>query len=532
MCGIAVALDWPEAETAVARLIDGIRHRGDVSDPVFAPLPHTAMATRRLRIVDAARAVQPQLSHDGRLAVSFNGEIYNHARLRAELEDAGVRFATDSDTEVLANALRVWGHHALARLNGMYAFVALDLQTGNFLAARDPFGVKPLYLIHSGSSYLFCSEMRPLLDTVETGDVLLLPPGYGLTAAGCARFASPLKDEPKRLMKGDAVALDRILADAVGVRIPPDLPAAVLFSGGIDSTLVAHYARQHRPQTPGYFVGSVHGPDFRYAAEYAAVTGFDLRIVPFEPDSDEVFDSIERVVEVCESFEPNLVRGAVCSLMAAERMRQDGFRVGLCGEGADELFCGYAPLEIAFGADDANARAIRADVLSLMHRVSLQRVDRAAMRYQVELREPFLDPAVANYALQLDGAALVREKNGVPVGKQPLRDLYALYADTLPASIGQRAKVPFGEGAGLDVTPERSGWKRRFHDLVSDADFRDGQRQFAAFRPQSKEELYYMRKLAQSFDVMRVPHLRDRAWISFDMAQHGERLKAYAHASL
>jgi asparagine synthase (glutamine-hydrolysing) len=532
MCGIAVALDWPQAETAVARLIGGICHRGDISDPIFAPRPNTAMATRRLRIVDAARAVQPQLSHDGRLALSFNGEIYNHAALRAELEEAGVRFATHSDTEVLANALRVWGHHALARLNGMYAFVALDLQTGNFLAARDPFGVKPLYLIQSGSSYLFCSEMRPLLDTVESGDVLLLPPGYGLTQAGCARFTSPLKHEPKRLLKGDAVALDRILSDAVRMRLPPDLPAAVLFSGGIDSTLVAHYARQHRLQTPGYFVGSVHGPDFRYAAEYAGMTGFDLRIVPFDPESDAVFDSIDNVVEVCESFEPNLVRGAVCSLMAAERMRQDGFRVGLCGEGADELFCGYAPLEIAFGAGDANARAIREDVLGLMHRVSLQRVDRAAMRYQVEMREPFLDPAVANYALQLEGAALVREIGGVPVGKQPLRDLYDLYAEILPASIGRRAKVPFGEGAGLDVTPEHSGWKRRFDDLISDSDFRDGQRQFAAFRPQSKEELYYMRSLAQSFDVMRVPHLRDRAWISFDMAQHGEKLKAYAHASL
>src|SRR3974390_2535056 len=138
MCGIAVARDWPEAERAVAQLIGGIRHRGDVSDPVFAPRSNTAMATRRLRTVDAERAVQPQLSYDGRLAVCFNGEIYNHAGLRAELEQTGARFATNSDTEVLANALRLWGHHALARLNGIYAFVALALQTGNFLAARAP----------------------------------------------------------------------------------------------------------------------------------------------------------------------------------------------------------------------------------------------------------------------------------------------------------------------------------------------------------------------------------------------------------
>src|SRR5579884_911700 len=192
MCGIAVAIGWPEAEASVARLIEGIRHRGDVTDPLFSPRPDVAMATRRLRIVDAEHAVQPQCSFDGRIAVSFNGEIYNHTALRVQLERLGVRFATQSDTEVLANALSVWGSQALARLNGMYAFVALDCATGEFLAARDPFGVKPLYLIQSGGAHLFCSEMRPLLDTVETGDVLLLPPGYGLTGAGCARFVSPL----------------------------------------------------------------------------------------------------------------------------------------------------------------------------------------------------------------------------------------------------------------------------------------------------------------------------------------------------
>ena len=119
MCGIAVAIDWPEAEPAVARLIAGIRHRGDISDPIVAPRPNTAMATRRLRIVDAELGVQPQLSFDGRLAVSFNGEIYNHATLRVQLERLGARFTTESDTEVLANALRIWGPQALARLNGM-----------------------------------------------------------------------------------------------------------------------------------------------------------------------------------------------------------------------------------------------------------------------------------------------------------------------------------------------------------------------------------------------------------------------------
>ncbi len=109
MCGIAVAIGWPDAEITVRRLVEGILHRGDVTDPVVCPREDTAMGTRRLRIVDAEHAIQPQVSFNGRLAVSFNGEIYNHLELRKELADLGVEFRTESDTEVLANALQVWG---------------------------------------------------------------------------------------------------------------------------------------------------------------------------------------------------------------------------------------------------------------------------------------------------------------------------------------------------------------------------------------------------------------------------------------
>ncbi len=119
MCGFAVAVGWPEADVTVARLIQGILHRGDITDPLFSPLPDVAMCTRRLRIIDAEHGMQPQISFYGRLAVSFNGEIYNHVALRQEMEAFGVEFKTQSDTEVLANALQIWGHRALERLNGM-----------------------------------------------------------------------------------------------------------------------------------------------------------------------------------------------------------------------------------------------------------------------------------------------------------------------------------------------------------------------------------------------------------------------------
>ena len=532
MCGIAVAIDWPDAELTVEKLIQRILHRGDVTDPLLAPRPNTAMGTRRLRIVDAANAAQPQLSFDGQLAVSFNGEIYNHDDLRSDLCELGVEFKTESDTEVLANALQVWGYGALERIVGMYAFVALDVQTGQFLAARDPFGVKPLYVMQSANGFLFCSEMRPLLDTVESGDVMLLPPGYALSRKAVARFNSPVYPRHDAPRANDLKTLDTILANAVARRMPPGLPVATLFSGGIDSTLIAHYTQRFRPEAPGYFAGGPEAPDYPFAAAYAERSGLDLRTVPFDPESDATFAMIDEVVAVTESFEPNTIRPAVCALKVSERMHNDGFRVALCGEGADELFAGYPPLEIAFSQGKAEGAPIRDEVLGLMHRVSLQRVDRTSMRYQLEVREPFLDPAVVNYALNIDAADLVRVIDGIPVGKSPLRDLYDLYPDELPTMIRNRGKMPFDGGAGLDVSPQNSAWKRRFEELVSDHDLADGQREYADFQIQSKEELYYIRKLSQVMDVSRVPHLRDRAWISFPVMQHMEKLKAYAHFSL
>lgn len=531
MCGFAVAIGVPQADVVVDQLIRGILHRGDVTDPILSPRREMAMGTRRLRIVDGERARQPQTSSDGRLAVSFNGEIYNHCQLRDELADLGIRFRTESDTEVLANALQVWGEDALARFIGMYAFVAVDTESGEFLAARDPFGVKPLYLIQNEDGLCFCSEIRPLLQTIETGDVMLLPPGYALSSTRCAPFASPIAALQETRTQNCVRTLDRLLAEAVRRRLPPDLPVATMFSGGIDSTLVAHYMRRFRPKAPGYFIGHENGPDYQFADEYAERTGFDLRRISFDPDGEEVCALLDHAVAVTESFEPNLIRGAVCSLAVAERMHQDGFRVALCGEGADELFCGYPPLELAFHDGNDEGQPIRAECLDLMHRVSLQRVDRCSMRFQLETREPFLDPSVANYALNLDSTALVREVDGFPRGKAPLRELFDLYPDELPTAIRDRAKVPFGTGAGIGVGKD-SGWKSRFEQSISDDDLRDGQKEFAAFSIRSKEELFYLRKLEQVMDVYRVPHLQARAWISFSMDRYLDRLSGYAHHSL
>jgi asparagine synthase (glutamine-hydrolysing) len=502
MCGIAVAVNWDNAEEAVKRLTGGILHRGDVTDPIVTPRANTAMATRRLRIVDPALGRQPQSSFDGMILVSFNGEIYNHKILRSELEAMGIAFRTASDTEVLANALRAWGARALARLSGMFAFVAIDLRNGEFLAGRDPFGVKPLYVIQSGEGFLFCSEIRPLLETAPEGDVLLVPPGHLLTRQGCARFhvlnGTAREVSPK--------TLDGILEEAVVSRLPDGLPAASLFSGGIDSTLMVHYARRHRPEMPAYFAGTPDAPDAIFAAAYAETAGLEMRKVECVT-GPQTLSLLETVVGGVEAFEPVVIRPALYAWQACERMHRDGFRVVLSGEGADELFAGYSHLERAFSHSEEAGQGVRRQCLELMHRANLQRLDRAGMRFGIEIREPFLDGKLAGYAASLGAGALLKSVNGALRGKEPLRALYDLYPGELPVMIRDRRKIGFDEGAGLK---DDGGWRELFEQAISDAELAEGKRQFADYEIAGKEELFCLRALSRTMDIARVPHLKSR----------------------
>lgn len=507
MCGLAVAINWDGADAAVRRLIADMLHRGDVTDPLVMVGKNVAMCTRRLRIVDAAHGVQPQPSSNERFLVSFNGEIYNHAALRQELQALGVRFRTQCDTEVIANVIQTWGPGGIERLSGMYAFVAYDTATGDFLAARDPFGVKPLYLtVSPNNGVLFCSEIRPLLDATEGDDVLLLPPGHLIAHNFCERYYTL---PPSGVSNAASLReLDRILSEAVRIRVPPNLPVAMLFSGGVDSTLVTHYARRYSPAMPGYIAVSCDAPDRIYAKRYADETGFDLREVSVETPSAKTLSLIDKIVDAVETFEPAVIRPSLHTYLVSERIHRDGFRVALCGEGADELFAGYSPLEYAFTQSNALGRHVQKQCLNMMHRANLQRVDRCSMQFQLEIREPFLDQSVVGYAATLDKSALIKQLGDVPVGKAPLRALYDLYPAELPTFIRDRQKMAFNEGASGTV--DGSGWLDLFEAAISDADFRNGQREFANFEITSKEELFYIKTLATKMDVNRIPHLRDR----------------------
>ena len=233
-----------------------------------------------------------------------------------------------------------------------------------------------------------------------------------------------------------------------------------------------------------------------------------MREVTVGAPSAEMLSLIETVVDAVETFEPSVIRPSLHTYLLSQRIHQDGFRVALCGEGADELFAGYSPLENAFMQSNDTGRYVQKQCLGMMHRANLQRVDRCSMQFQLEIREPFLDQTVVGYASELDESALLKRDGDAPVGKAPLRALYDLYPSELPACIRDRQKMLFYEGAGGET--EASGWLDLFETALSDAALSDGQREFSDFAVATKEELFYLRSLANSVDVKRIPHLRGR----------------------
>ena len=181
MCGIGGLFSRRDTRTAVMQMSEALRHRGpdDVGLAGITGLdnePRGMFAHRRLAIIDLSIAGhQPMFSHDDRLCITYNGEIYNYLELRAELEREGVQFRSTCDTEVLLLGWQKHGAKFLERLRGMFAFALWDREKGRGYLARDAFGIKPLYVADRAGEVLFASEVRSLLATGRIDPVLSSP---------------------------------------------------------------------------------------------------------------------------------------------------------------------------------------------------------------------------------------------------------------------------------------------------------------------------------------------------------------------
>jgi asparagine synthase (glutamine-hydrolysing) len=380
MCGVAGVLSLSgEAVSTVAlkRMMDSLAHRGPDGEALFTD-GAVGLAHRRLAIIDLSPAGrQPMQSGDGRLTVSYNGEIYNFRELRAELQAKGYHFVSRSDTEVLLNAWAAWGPDSLSRLNGMYAFALWDRDRRELVLARDRYGVKPIYYARRGDTLLFASEVKALLahgavaaamdlealleymtfqniftDRTLFRDVRLLPPGCIMRVAastGATRverywdfaFAEP----ERRATEAEYIEeFDRLFRQAVSRQLVSDVPVSSYLSGGLDSgsitALAARQIENLRSFTVGFDLHSASGlelaMDEREAAEHMSYL--------FKTEHYEMVlkaGDMERVLpRMTWHLEEPRVGQSYPNFYAAQLASKFG-KVVLAGTGGDELFGGY-----------------------------------------------------------------------------------------------------------------------------------------------------------------------------------------------
>src|SRR4051794_38917487 len=478
MCGI-VAEHGCSDPGQLERMLERLAHRGP-DDRGAVRGNGSWRGHRRLSTVDVASGRQPLATADESAFLVGNGEVYNHAEVRAGLADRDL--LTTSDNEVALHLLDEAGPAALARLNGMFAFVMAG-RDGRFVAARDPVGIKPLYWARRGESVRFASEMHAF-DPEWQAAVAPFPPGCAWTPeAGLVRFASavpaaiePVTD-PEALLQGTR----DVLVHAVEAQMMGDVPVGVFLSGGLDSSLVAAIAarcarrRGRRLQT--FAVGTEESPDLAAARTVAEHLGCDHVEVTYT--AAEALESLPNVVRAIESFDPGLVRSAVPNYMLARTTRQH-VKVVLTGEGADELFAGYDYMR-EFTEPAALHAELERTVRSL-HNLNLQRCDRVTMAHAVEARVPFLDRTVIAWALRVPPAAKMARPPEPE--KRLLREAFEGW---LPDGLLWRQKAEFGDGSGA-----RDVLSRAVEATVSDAEL-EAERGAVDPPLRTKEEVAYYR---------------------------------------
>jgi len=375
MCGLAGV--YGNGGAASRRLLCAmageLAHRGPDGTGLYLDGAF-GMVSTRLAIVDIAGGDQPLSDERGRYWVMQNGEIFNHPELRAELEMLGHRFATHSDTEVLAHAYEEWGAGCLDRLNGEFAFALWDRLTRELFLARDRFGIRPLFLFSAPGLVAFASEAKALLrhpavsreldptSLVETFSLWAssparsafvgireLPAGHFLRVASDGTteerrwwdmpFASEAEQRTER-EEELAEELRQLLDDATRIRLRADVPVGSYLSGGLDSSATTALAQRHTSHPVRAFGIGFEDPVFderAFQERVARALGVELTTITV--DGPAIAALMPRVVALSEK--PTLRTAPAPLLQLSETVRAAGYKVVLTGEGADEMFAGY-----------------------------------------------------------------------------------------------------------------------------------------------------------------------------------------------
>ncbi len=436
----------------------------------------------RLAIVGGADGLQPFRSCDGRLLLVHNGEIYNYKKIRKELSRSH-NFKTDTDSEVLVHLLEENYEGDLVKalrkvvrkLDGVYALAIRD--SNNIVLVRDSIGVRQLYYGKNSDIVAFASEKKPLW-MVGMKDVRRVHPGYAVVFTN--RSIKTVRLSPiintRSSIRSMSVAIKdyiTVLRDAIKKRIQDLERVGIIFSGGIDSVLIAKIAKDlgvHDLRC--YSAGLMGSHDIKYSQKVAKY--LDLHLKTKELTVEDIESLLPKIIEVIEDTNAGQVEVAIPVYAAVEIAHKDGLKVVLTGQGADELFGGYPWYKKIVEKHGYNAfHKCMMNDLRLLYKETLEREDKIAMAHSIELRVPYLDPRVIRLAMSIDPKLKIYG-NDDNFGKYVHRNVAMQLG--IPKSIAFRQKEAAQHGAGIhdviDFIARRKGFTKELamnagYDFIS-----------------------------------------------------------------
>ena len=506
MCGIVAIFNiqeqTPELRQKALRMSQKIRHRGPDWSGIYTG-GTTILCHERLSIVDPESGRQPLFAPDKKQVLAVNGEIYNHQDIRKRFEGK-YQFQTGSDCEVILALYREKGIDFLDNLSGIFAFALYDAERNEFLIARDPIGVIPLYIGYDSDGKVYvASELKALEGQCEHYEPFLPGHYYWSREPGMKRYYK------RDWFSYDAVkdntastrAIHDALEDAVRRQLMSDVPYGVLLSGGLDSSVISAVAEKYAerrieeggrerawwPRLHSFAVGLKGAPDLakaRMVADHIGTVHHEINYT-----IQEGLDAIRDVIYFIETYDVTTVRASTPMYLLARVIKSMGIKMVLSGEGADEIFGGYLYFHKAPTAQAFHEETVRK--LSKLYMYDCLRANKSLSAWGVEGRVPFLDKEFLDVAMRTNPEAKMCP--GKTIEKRIVREAFA---DLLPDAVAWRQKEQFSDGVGYSWIDTL---KQVTSDLVSDEQMTHAAERFPINPPRNKEEYYYRSIFAEHF---------------------------------
>lgn len=506
MCGIVAIFHVEEQTQALRdkalRMSQKIRHRGPDWSGIYCG-GHAILAHERLSIVDPESGQQPLYSPDRCQVLAVNGEIYNHKDLRERYKDQ-YQFQTGSDCEVILALYRDRGIDFLEELNGIFAFALYDETRDEFLIARDPIGVIPLYIGYDADGKVYvASELKALEGQCDRYEPFLPGHYYWSGEGKMHRYYhrdwmdyDQVKDN-----KASVTAIHDGLEAAVRRQLMSDVPYGVLLSGGLDSSIISAVAEKYAdmrieddsktkaywPRLHSFAVGLKGAPDLakaRLVADHIGTVHHEINYT-----IQEGLDAIRDVIYFIETYDVTTVRASTPMYLLARVIKSMGIKMVLSGEGADEIFGGYLYFHKAPDARAFHEETVRK--LSKLYLYDCLRANKSLAAWGVEGRVPFLDKEFLDIAMRTNPEAKLCP--GTMMEKKILRQAFA---DMLPDEVAWRQKEQFSDGVGYSWIDTL---KAVTAAAVTDEQMAHAAERFPINTPQNKEEYYYRCIFAEHF---------------------------------